>query len=104
MNTMKKILCVTILSIAFSLAAPLAGVAGTLDEMQTAVNNYYASGAISDVDVKATLTDIVNKAKANPDADAQAAYRGSFIDVVNAFTGSSITSAAAAELVQLAQQ
>jgi hypothetical protein len=103
MRTMMRLALVAALVAAASLGGVRAAWAGTLDEMQAAVNTYYASGAISDADVKATLTDLVTKAKAAPDADAKAAYRASFIDVVNAFTGSTIQSAAAAELVQLAQ-
>jgi hypothetical protein len=99
----KKILFITILLVTCFLGAPRVGLAGTLDEVQTAVNNYYASGAISDIDIKATLSEIVSRAKAAPDAQAEAAYRGSFIDIVNAFAGSSITAEAAAELVRLAR-
>ena len=84
-------------------AVPLIGRAGTLNEMGAAVDSYYSSGAISDIDVKATLSDLVAKAKATSDAQAQSAYRTSFIDVVDAFTGGGVTSEAAAALKSLAQ-
>jgi len=101
---MKRLWFILMLAMSCWLAAPRVAMAGTLDEMQAAVNSYSASGAISDVEVKATLSDIINKAKLAADPQAVAAYRGSFIDIVNAFAGASITSDAAAVLVQLAQQ
>ena len=104
---MKKVWFILMLAMICWLAAPRAVLAGTLDEMQAAVNSYYASGAITDVDVRATLSDIINKARTAVDADAQAAYRGSFIDVVNASASpydTRITDAAAVALRAVAQQ
>ena len=89
--------------ILMTVSIPILSQAGTLDEMGTAVDSYYSSGAISDIDVKATLSDLVAKAKATSDAQAQSAYRTSFIDVVDAFTGGGVTSEAAAALKSLAQ-
>jgi hypothetical protein len=108
----RKLIFVTLLLAILCLGAPRAAWAGTFDEMLSAVCSYspastqcpYGSGAISDAEVAATLTEIATKGKLATDAQAQASYRGSFIDVVNAFAGSVITSDAAAALVQLAQQ
>jgi hypothetical protein len=98
-----KIFLALVFGLVFWLSAPPSLEAGTLDEMGTAVDNHYASGAISDADVKGTLSDIVNNAKATSDAQAQTAYRTSFIDVVEAFRGAGISSAAADDLVTKAQ-
>lgn len=99
----KKLVFIMALLITCWFGAPRAVFAGSLDEMQTAVNSYYNSGAISDPDIKGTLLSIVNKAKLTTDAQAVAAYRASFIDVVNAFEGAGITTEAAAALLQVAQ-
>ena len=99
----KKLIFIIALLVTCWLGAPRAVLAGTLDEMQTAVNSYYDSGAISDPDIKGTLLSIVNKAKLTSDAQAISAYRASFIDVVNAFADAGITTEAAAALVQVAQ-
>ncbi len=77
--------------------------AGSLSELGTAVNNYYASGGITDADVKSTLSELIAKASATSNPDSQTSYRESFVDVVNAFSGSGITSEAAAALRTLAQ-
>lgn len=99
----KKLIFIIALLITCWLGAPRVVYAGSLDEMQAAVNSYSDSGAITDPDVKGALISIVNKAKLTSDAEAIASYRASFIDVVNAFSGAGITAEAAAALIQLAQ-
>ena len=77
--------------------------AGTLAELETAVQTHYTAGAIYDSDLKATLDDVVNQAKLAVDARAETAYRNSFIDLLNAYVGVGITAAAATSLSSVAQ-
>lgn len=99
---MKRYL-ILMLTLACSIAVSLPSQAGTLSELAAALQSHYAAGEISDADVKATLDDLLGKASAAVDVEAENAYRGALIDVVNAFTGIGISSGAAANLVILAQ-
>ncbi len=85
------------------LAAPLGAVAGTFDQISSAIQSHYSAGAISDAEVKGILNELVSKAKATTGAQAQNTYRGAIIDVVEAYEGSGINSTAAANLRTLAQ-
>lgn len=78
--------------------------AGTLAEISAAVDAHYTAGAISSADIKNTLSVIVAEATASTDAVAKSAYRQSLIDIVNAFNGAGITSAAASDLISKAQE
>lgn len=98
---MKKVI-LAMISILFLLTY-LPAYAGTLQELEEGLYHYVDLGEVSDPDVKATLYDLITQAKGAADTESENAYRSSFIDVVNAFNGSGISSEAAAHLVSLAQ-
>lgn len=80
-----------------------AGQTAPLEELQKAVSSYGASGSISDKEVESILNDLVQDAMRSFDSQAQKAYRDSFIDMVNAFTGRGISGDAATQLINLAR-
>lgn len=77
--------------------------AGSLTDLQAAVDGFAASGKISDPDVRAMLLDLIAKARTAADTVAEASFRGSMIDIVDSFEGTGVTEDAASSLRSLAR-
>lgn len=75
---------------------------GTLEEIDQAVENYYATGDIWDADVYSTLVGLVNEAYADRGGEAEDAIRVSIVDICNAFKDAGITVEAANAIIALA--
>ena len=101
---MKKIVVVILTVALAAICFVEAAEAGTLAELEESVNIYSSSGEIVDPDIKATLSELIVKAKVSGgDFQSEGAYRDAFIDVVNAFKGMGINVEAASHLIELAQ-